>query len=376
MNERERVLAVLHRQRPDRVPWVAKLELWYNARIATGTLPERFKGRSLWDIDRELGIGIRAWTDLVTLQNDGFEKIVGREGEETRTAYVTPIGTVTTREVYNETMRLAGVTTGYQYDHMIKRVEDYDIAEYIFAHTKPIECYEKFSRLRDRIGTDGFVMGGKLECPFQSWLIRLTGYETGLLHLHDHTARVEEFLRFLTDWTREYYRIMLDSPAELLLSVDHFDGTITHPKLFRQYCLPIMQELTGAAHQHGKWVASHFDGEPMPLLNVFAESGVDVAECFTPAPLTRAPLAEAQSAWGSRVIIWGGIPSTLLGPATSEGEFECFLDTLFLQAVPRGNLILGVADNITADAILDRVIRISSLVKQQGQKHGNSAKDS
>ena len=80
MNERERVLAVLHRQKPDRVPWVAKLELWYNARIATGTLPERFKGRSLWDIDRELGIGIRAWTDLVTLQNDGFEKIVGREG--------------------------------------------------------------------------------------------------------------------------------------------------------------------------------------------------------------------------------------------------------------------------------------------------------
>lgn len=44
MNERERVLAVLRRQRPDRIPWVARLELWYNARLATGTMPERFRG--------------------------------------------------------------------------------------------------------------------------------------------------------------------------------------------------------------------------------------------------------------------------------------------------------------------------------------------
>ena len=61
MNERERALAVLRRQRPDRVPWLARLEMWHKARLATGTLPERFQGMSLWDIDRELGVGIRAW---------------------------------------------------------------------------------------------------------------------------------------------------------------------------------------------------------------------------------------------------------------------------------------------------------------------------
>ncbi len=61
MNERERVLAVLRGQRPDRVPWVAKLQLWYNARLATGTMPQRLSGLSLWDSYRELGIGITAY---------------------------------------------------------------------------------------------------------------------------------------------------------------------------------------------------------------------------------------------------------------------------------------------------------------------------
>jgi hypothetical protein len=66
------------------------------------------------------------------------------------------------------------------------------------------------------------------------------------------------------------------------------------------------------------------------------------------------------------MLIWGGIPSTILCPSTLDEEFERFVDDLFTRAVPAGNLILGVGDNIVADAILDRVIRISELVRERG----------
>jgi hypothetical protein len=366
MTERERVLAVLHRQRPDRVPWVARLELWYNARLATGTMPERFRGWSLWDIDRELGIGIRVLAEVVRLETYGFETRVTTRDAESTTEYITPVGTVTARHVYNEAMRVAGVTSKYQTEHIIKGAEDYDVAEYIFEHTKPIPCYESFQQVADQIGCDGFVLGGKLECPYQHWLIRLAGYETAFAHLHDLTARVERFLRFLTDWTRQVYRVMLDSPAEVILSGDNFDGTITHPKLFQKYCVPFFQEFASELHKRGKWLASHIDGDPLPLLQIFPESGIDIAESLTPAPMTHASLVEIQRSWGDKMLIWGGIPSTILCPATPEEEFERFLDTLFEQVVPKSNLILGVGDNIVADAFLERVVRISTLVRERG----------
>jgi len=363
MNEHDRVIAVMRRQRPDRMPWVARLELWYNARLATDTMPQRFRGMSLWDIDRALGIGIRTLADVVRLEPDGFETIVTRRGDEIITEYVTPIGTARTVQVYNELMRTSGVTSPYLVEHMIEEVKDYDLAEYVLEHTRPVASYEPFERIARQVRGNGFVLGGRIECPYQHWLVRLAGYEAGFAHLVEHTERVERFLRFLTDWTRQICRLMLDSPAEMILSGDNFDGTITHPRLFRKYCVPFFREFTADLHGRGKWLASHIDGEPLPLLGAFPESGIDVAECFTPSPMTRATLAQAQAAWGDRVIIWGGIPSAVLCPSTSDEVFERFLEELFGQAVPAGNIILGVGDNVVGDALLERVERITALVR-------------
>ena len=63
--------------RPQAACWPpAALELWYNAYNGSarhghdaGTLP----GRSLWDIARELGVGIRALGEVVKRETDGFE---------------------------------------------------------------------------------------------------------------------------------------------------------------------------------------------------------------------------------------------------------------------------------------------------------------
>ncbi len=283
MNERDRVIAVMRRQRPDRVPWVARLELWYNARLATDTLPERFRGMSLWDIDRALGIGIRTLADVVRLETDGFETRVTHRGDEIITEYVTPVGTARTVQVYNELMRTSGVTSPYLVEHMIKEVGDYDLAEYVLEHTWPVPSYEVFEKIAQQIGGDGFVLGGRIECPYQHWIVRLAGYEAGFVHLVEHTERVERFLRFLTDWTRQICRVMLDSPAEMILSGDNFDGTITHPRLFRKYCVPFFQEFTADLHRRGKWLASHIDGDPLPLLGAFRRAALTWPSASRPA---------------------------------------------------------------------------------------------
>ncbi len=58
MNQRERVLAVLNGQKPDRVPWFGDLDYWATALIGRGQKPQDFKRSDAYlDWHRDLGVG-------------------------------------------------------------------------------------------------------------------------------------------------------------------------------------------------------------------------------------------------------------------------------------------------------------------------------
>ena len=56
MTNRERLLAIMDGRSPDRIPWIPRLLNWYTAHSNLGNLPERFRGLSLQEIERELGM--------------------------------------------------------------------------------------------------------------------------------------------------------------------------------------------------------------------------------------------------------------------------------------------------------------------------------
>ena len=60
MNDRERISEILDGRAPDRIPWVPRLKLWYQARRLTETLPKQWEGYSLREVARALGAGTSA----------------------------------------------------------------------------------------------------------------------------------------------------------------------------------------------------------------------------------------------------------------------------------------------------------------------------
>jgi len=52
---RERILMAMQGELPDMLPYMPRIDLWYNANSAAGTLPDRHKGRSLNEICRAEG---------------------------------------------------------------------------------------------------------------------------------------------------------------------------------------------------------------------------------------------------------------------------------------------------------------------------------
>ena len=96
MTNRERMLAIMGGRRPDRIPWIPRLLLWHTAQIRRGTLPERYAGMSLRQVEHELRLGTPARDGHVfaTEQCGDVEVTQRREGASTLYEYRTPVGTV------------------------------------------------------------------------------------------------------------------------------------------------------------------------------------------------------------------------------------------------------------------------------------------
>jgi hypothetical protein len=77
-------------------------------------------------------------------------------------------------------------------------------------------------------------------------------------------------------------------------------------------------------------------------------------------------LREARAAWGTDVIIFGGVPSIILEPTFPEADFEAYMQDVFHAIAPGDAFILGVADNVMPTSLIERVERISDLVEQYG----------
>jgi len=367
MTNRERLLAVIEGRRPDRIPWIPRLQLWYNFHKNAGALPDKYRGWKLRDIERDLGMGTPARDARVfSVQTENIETEVHRSGSQILTEYITPVGTVSTKHVVIEKLDRAGMSP-YQTEHLIKRAEDYDVVEYIVEHTKLTPAYDEYVAYDQEIGEDGLPMVNLGACPMHRIMREYLGYEKAVFEMIDHPDRIERLLKVLTDHAKEMQRIAAGSPAKMILHGEHFDSMITPPPLFEEYFKPYFQEFAELLHSKDKILVCHADADSSLLLDLIRESGFDMAEVFTTAPMVPCTLSQARAAWGNDVIIWGGVPSVILCDPISDEAFEAFMLDLFETIAPGDSFILGVADNVMPETWFDRIVRIGEMVEERGR---------
>ncbi len=130
MTNQERVLAIMEGRRPDRIPWIPRLLLWHTAQTRRGTLPERFEGMSLRQVERALRLGTPARDGrvFVTEQRGDVEVTQRRDGTSTLFEYRTPVGSVTSRHRISEVLEDAGIGS-LEVEHIVKEPADLAVAQ-------------------------------------------------------------------------------------------------------------------------------------------------------------------------------------------------------------------------------------------------------
>jgi uroporphyrinogen-III decarboxylase len=368
MTNRQRILAILEGHTPDRIPWIPRLKLWYEAHRRAGTLPAEYRNCSLREVEQDVFGGTAARDGVIhRTEQRGVEVREHQDGMETLTEYVTPVGTVTTRRRGTEELRRQGIYDT-QVEFLLKRPEDYGVVAYILEHTVYTPAFDEFERYEREIGDDGYPMVHCGDCPFHRWMQGLAGYEQAFYHLNDFPDVVERLLATLTDHLKaSLWPLMVDSPARLLVHGHHFSSQMTSPPLFARYMLPYYQELSPQLRSRGKVLALHADSDTRKLFSLIEQAGFGMAECFATAPMVSTTLAEARAAWNDRVILWGGVPSNLLEPPYTDAQFEQYMDELFRTIAPGKAFILGIADNAMPGSDIQRIRRITQMVDERGR---------
>lgn len=362
MNHRDRALAAMQGEPVDRIPFIARMELWYNYHHNMGTLPHPFEQATLWDIQRDLGIGIMGFgafdVPFFHLLAKGMEEVrFVREGTDV-VRYGTPYGTLTFGDrMAQELAHAAGSAARVEFP--FKDVRDYDALIYYVEHMRPVENFDAYGRYAESIGGDGLALPTTGHLPAHEAMIHLMGYERFYYELHDHPTQIERLLGALTDQYREILQLARDGPAPAIEMGGNYDEWMTPPPVFERFFAPLYREARTVLGRVDKRLVVHGDGEMRALLRSLLDCGVEVVEALTPKPMTSIDVAETRRLWKGRVAIWGGLPAVLLTDTFTDDEFERALDALFEAVAPGDRFILGFGDNVPTDAPFRRIRRVA-----------------
>jgi len=383
MTERERIAATLKGKACDRIPWATRLDIWHAAATRSGSLPERYRGMDLMDIHHDLGIGRQSYAltalmklhgvdvsvefkgDIVRRATDPMmnfpvprEYVASAEPGDTRVLFSTPAGrTLVIFRTTETSIREA------EMPFLVKPIlgdnDDFEVVRWILDHAEYVPFEKSYNRAESTIGDFGFTIPVLGRIPFQSVLLDYMGETETIYALSDRPDRVRYLLDALQSHALRILEIGMDLPSPMVEYTDNFEGMVTSPALFRAYCIPFMQEAADKVHSRGKLLGSHMDGNMKPLVHLVPESGIDVVESFSPAPLTPLLFSEAWLAWKDKVLMWGVIPSTIFEPHVPQESFEQWIDELFDCLEGSKRIILGIGDQAIGPTLTERIRYVS-----------------
>jgi len=395
MTHKERMLKAARGEWADRLPWVPRIDLWHNSNSMRGTLPAKYgkdatldeiaddiggghhkivpeflKVRSPEDnIDRGIGV-YRLWGMAYRPELVGVEREVEKEGDFTRVTYHTPIGSVSCKILYSDEMKRAGASITWISEHVLKEPKDYRVVGYIFKNIKIHPDYNNYLEYQKKVGNKGFAaaFANLSSSPMHHIMKEFLDATEFYLEMYDHPKEMRQLCEDMEPYYDQIFRVLADSPAEVIFSGGNYDEMITYPPFFRDYIMPHLQKLADLLHPKGKLLLCHCDGENKGLLDLIRESGMDLAEAICPQPMTKVTLREVKKAFQGKVTIFGGVPSVaLLEESMSDEGFEKFMKNLFDEIVPGDRFILGVSDTTPPDAKFDRLFRITEMVHKWGK---------
>ena len=358
MTPRERVLAVLRGEMPDRVPFTIK-----RPQPPRGEIERKLRNEGLAICIEELPF-TTSRPNVEVLSHERWKNGM----PYVRETFRTPVG-----EISQEWAIEPGYGSRHIFQYMVTRPEDYEAAEFLIRDEVYTPAFEHFSRAEQIMGQDGFVFGGWLPpTPLMKMLWELMGAEGFAIALAEQADAFRGLYETLLEKQRQQVRLVADSPALVAHIPENLTAEMVGRERFQEYVLPVYAEFSSILKEKGKLLAAHCDGHLKLLADDLAASALDIIEAFCPFPDGDMTMAEARQCWPDK-IIWINFPSPLhLEPPE---KIKAHVRDILKAVAPGDRFLFGITEDIP-DGVWDVSLpAISSALQEYGKLplSGNTA---
>ena len=338
MTSRERVLAALRRETPDRVPWMEGI---VDDSLATKIVGEEI--RVNWDIAPD-GRPVASGATLAEMQ----KKVCRALGKDN-------INWNAFAPIYAGRTSMRGVViVGEGLIHTrddLKRMQfpDIDAPGFLNGAREFLAHREDFCAVACiRLGIGAALMSMGLE-----------GFSYAMA---DDADLILEVLRRYSDWTIKLAPILADLGFDIFWAFDDVafnSGPMFSPEFYRDMVLPIQKE---AAEALPLPLITHSDGDMMPLMDAWLELGQQGIHPIQPDVMD---IDEIKAAYGDRVCLVGNIFMDDLVHRTPE-EIAAQVRDRIARIGRGGGYILSSSNSLTADMKPENINAMIDAIQEHG----------
>jgi len=357
MTLRERVLARLEGPGELGPLWLPDLGLWHRYHAKRGTLPSGLEGASQAEVCRALGAPVFVAVPAYRLDLEGAEvRAEEAAGERVVTAH-TAAGSLVARWM------LMPDGEWWQTEYPVKSAEDLPAARALVEARRYVPDTREWARVDAAVGGDGVVALELPRRPFSEVLHTLLGWSDGLMLLMgDERPAILEMLEVLEDGAQACVKRIAAGAGVLAYSPDNLDGSFISPRAFSDHLAQSYRRSCECLAAGGKRLIVHAGGPASRLLLPLAAAGAAGVEGVSGPPQGDSPLAEARRLATPDLTLWGGIPQDYLLGESAPSDLERVVGEVVDLTRVDGRVLIGVADQVPADATIDALRRLGELV--------------
>jgi uroporphyrinogen decarboxylase len=347
MNKRERMIAAISHQQPDKVPWVigltdaARIQLVEYLGREDLRDPQTF---SEWVGNHTRGVGPRGLRGLHMLEEevkpglwrDSFDVIWDTRGMYGEGSWGRPMNCV---------------------------LPDPTVEGYTFPDPPGPEAFAHYPQFVED-NQEYFISGGGGHLFEAAWAMR--GMENLLTDMVWHPEFVHELMERISD----YYLTIIVQAVQY--DVDAFSfgddwgsqdkGLMMGPRCWRTYIKPYMAKMFAPIKEAGKFVTLHSDGDVTAIFDDLIEIGLDVYNPFQPEIMD---VYEMKRQYGDRLCFHGGIGIQSLLPFGTPQEVRAEARRMIEVVGAGGGYILAPSHGVLADIPVENIMALIETVQNQ-----------
>lgn len=329
MSMRDRILAVIQGREHDRVPFVQ-----YDGIAAPN--------QQVWDVIGRDNLGIIRWSSVCRMEhpNCRYERQEYQQNDRKgiRTTLHTPAGRLTEERLVEPIYGSSHITR-----HYIQEPNDYKVFLAYLRDVRVLDNVQQFLRDQQQLGDDGVPMVAVGRTPYQQLWIQWVSIENLALHLVDCPDLMDEVMSEMARIQRQTFEFVRKAPIPFVDFPDNITAPTIGERYFRQYCVPLYNELADMLADKGVPVFVHMDGDLKPLAKAIGECKVRGIDSFSPAPDNDTTVAEAVRAW-PRMRLLINFPSSV--HLKSPAEIYAQTERMLAEGGRTGRLQIQISENV------------------------------